>query len=115
MSAILGVDVGGTFTHAVALDGQTLALLGKAKVSTTHRAPEGVAKGIIESLNTLLEEAGIDPARRDDGENGENDGENAIQHAKGGRKPRLAMGDILGLEEARQSAVPPAPTFAAVK
>lgn len=57
----IGIDVGGTFTHAVALDGETLAVIGRSKVPTTHRAVEGVAKGIIDSLHKLLEESNIQP------------------------------------------------------
>lgn len=57
----IGIDVGGTFTHAVALDAETLEVLGRSKVPTTHRASEGVAKGIIDSLTKLLAGAGIKP------------------------------------------------------
>jgi N-methylhydantoinase A len=57
----IGIDVGGTFTHAVAIDAETMELLGRSKVPTTHSAGEGVAKGIIDALTKLLDTAGISP------------------------------------------------------
>lgn len=57
----IGIDVGGTFTDAVAIDEETFDLVGQVKVPTTHTAPEGVARGIIESLHRLLAETGIAP------------------------------------------------------
>lgn len=57
----VGIDVGGTFTHAVAINSETMKLVGRVKVPTTHRAAEGVALGIIEALKKLLGEAGIAP------------------------------------------------------
>jgi N-methylhydantoinase A/oxoprolinase/acetone carboxylase beta subunit len=57
----VGIDVGGTFTHAVALEATTHQLLGKVLVPTTHTAHEGVARGVVDSLLLLLRETGITP------------------------------------------------------
>jgi N-methylhydantoinase A/oxoprolinase/acetone carboxylase beta subunit len=55
----VGIDVGGTFTKAVALrftPGQPIAILAQSVVPTTHRAATGVAAGVIAALRALLAE-----------------------------------------------------------
>ncbi len=57
----VGIDVGGTFTHAVAINAETFEIVAQKKVPTTHTAEAGVARGIIDSLYQMLEEGGISP------------------------------------------------------
>ncbi|MBI2945496.1 MAG: hypothetical protein HYY25_14985 [Candidatus Wallbacteria bacterium] len=59
MSVQVGIDVGGTFTHAVLLDSDSNALLAHAQVPTTHSAATGVASGVVEALRTVLEQGNV--------------------------------------------------------
>jgi N-methylhydantoinase A/oxoprolinase/acetone carboxylase beta subunit len=57
----IGIDVGGTFTKAVVIDNDTMEVIGKSSVLTTHAAAEGVAKGVIYVFQRALEDFGVDP------------------------------------------------------
>lgn len=57
----IGIDVGGTFTDAIALDNETYEIIGLKKVPTTHAAAEGVTKGVIQVLHDLLDEIKASP------------------------------------------------------
>lgn len=55
----VGIDVGGTFTKAVAIDAKTGNILGKSTVPTTHVSEKGVSEGIVSALTKLLADTGI--------------------------------------------------------
>ena len=57
----IGIDVGGTFTDAVAIDNATYEIIAKEKIPTTHDSKEGVAEGIINVLQNILRKNGIAP------------------------------------------------------
>ncbi|MFC7326829.1 hydantoinase/oxoprolinase family protein [Marinactinospora rubrisoli] len=57
----VGIDVGGTFTDAVAIDSATLELIAQVKVPTSHHHADGVAHGIVTALDRLLNDVGCAP------------------------------------------------------
>ena len=54
MSLRVGVDVGGTFTKAVAVSARPFRLHARAVVPTTHHASDGVIEGVAGALSELL-------------------------------------------------------------
>lgn len=56
----IGIDVGGTFTKAIALDIKTGQLIGKSTTPTTHKAQKGVSEGIVSALSQLVTESKIE-------------------------------------------------------
>lgn len=57
----IGIDVGGTFTDAALIDNETYELIGTEKIATTHSAATGVAAGIVQVLNKIMERYHIRP------------------------------------------------------
>jgi N-methylhydantoinase A len=56
----VGIDVGGTFTKAVAIDIFEGKILASVTVPTTHSSVQGVSDGILMTLSKLLDEAKIE-------------------------------------------------------
>src|SRR5918996_149494 len=56
----VGIDVGGTFTKAIAIDIASGKFIGKTTVPTTHTSERGVADGIIIALRDLIKNFGIE-------------------------------------------------------
>ena len=54
----VGVDVGGTFTKAVAVDSATGELVARSVVPTTHTAAAGVAEGVVACVAAVAAEVG---------------------------------------------------------
>ncbi len=61
MVARIGIDVGGTFTKAVLLEGDSGKLLRKVTVATTHDADTGVARGVVQAFRRVLAEGEVSP------------------------------------------------------
>jgi N-methylhydantoinase A len=55
----IGIDVGGTFTKAVAIEMVQGKILGMITVPTTHFSSDGVSTGIVEALKKLIEKYSI--------------------------------------------------------
>lgn len=54
----VGVDVGGTFTKAIAFDLATSRIVARSVVPTTHDAAEGVAEGVVRCVAEIAAQVG---------------------------------------------------------
>lgn len=57
----IGIDVGGTFTHAVALDHQSYEVIAHAVTPTTHASRYSVSEGIVKTFQDVLQQTGAAP------------------------------------------------------
>src|SRR5690242_5538577 len=56
----VGIDVGGTFTKAVAIDMSEGKIVGKVTVPTSHSSNQGVSSGIVQALKSLMQKHNIE-------------------------------------------------------
>ena len=56
----VGIDVGGTFTKAVAIDVKTGSIISKSTVPTTHSSERGVSEGIVQTISNILNDSEIE-------------------------------------------------------
>jgi len=104
----IGIDVGGTFTDAVAVDAESLELIGQVKVPTTHDAADGVAQGIIDALHRLLRELGLEPERVRFISHGTTQATNALLEGDVARVGIVGIGGGLeGIRARSQTRLPP--------
>jgi N-methylhydantoinase A len=95
---LLGVDVGGTFTDAALLDGETLHT---AKVPST---PEDQSRGVIAAVEEVLGRASAEPAEVRAFTHGMTVGTNALLEERGARTALVATAGFADvLEIGRQS------------
>ena len=89
---LLGVDVGGTFTDAVLIDGERIHT---AKVPST---PSDQSVGVMESVGEVLDRAGADAGAVETFSHGMTVGTNALLEQRGARTALVAnagFGDLL--------------------
>jgi N-methylhydantoinase A len=90
---LLGVDVGGTFTDAVLLDGEAVHTV---KLPTT---PEDQSVGVLGAIEVVLRQAGTEPAAVESFAHGMTVGTNALLEERGARTALIATKGFADLLE----------------
>jgi N-methylhydantoinase A len=90
---LLGVDVGGTFTDAVLLDGESVHT---AKLPTT---PKDQSVGVIRAVEAVLSQAGAEPAAIESFAHGMTVGTNGLIEERGARTALIATRGFADLLE----------------
>ncbi len=89
----LGVDIGGTFTDVVLLDGD-----GGMRTRKVLSTPDDYARGVLEGALGLLEEAGLEPAEVTGIVHATTVASNTVLEGQGARTARSHYGVVLGLD-----------------
>ncbi len=97
---LLGVDVGGTFTDAVAFDGESVHT---AKAATT---PSDQSLGVLAAVDAVLERAGADARDVEAFAHGMTVGTNALLTERGARTALIATNGFTDLLEVGRQARP---------
>ncbi len=61
MKIKIGIDIGGTFTHATAINSENLKIIDETIYPTTHTSPDGIGEGVKICLDNLLSHSKISP------------------------------------------------------
>ncbi|WP_324827379.1 hydantoinase/oxoprolinase family protein [Qipengyuania zhejiangensis] len=98
----LGVDVGGTFTDLLLFDNQTGGFWRHKTPSTPHDSSEGILNGV----NAITDEAGVDPAEIEFFLHGTTVATNAVLEGKGARVGLITTEGYRDIMQIARSFVP---------
>ena len=105
MSIRVGVDVGGTFTKAIAFDTGAGTMVAQAVVPTTHDHAHGVAAGVVEVVERIANEVG--PGRIELVTHSTTQAVNALLEGDVATVGMIGMGRAPDLRKARRRTVEP--------